>query len=149
METLNISKDHKIDTYFRDEKIKFIKEIIGDYDYKMYAFSYRTLFSLIFNPKTKNLEAKAYRDMARRNLDFVNLELIDDQYLYFLTLQTKDLKSGFYVQNFNTFVDFDCEDSENSIKIERAFKLKNIFGGRSNMLTYYKQEDRIAYQSNF
>lgn len=74
-------------------------------------------------------------------MSYCNSTLIDDEFLYILQDKSDDHEPGFYLQNLMQIRNKD----DDSKKVEFSFKLKNAIGGRSNMLAFFGDEERIGY----
>lgn len=70
--------------------------------------------------------------------------MIDDIYIYALTNKSIEYKrnSGFYFLNLRELVNKD-EESHNS------FKLKQALVGLNTYLSYYKNDERMAYMTDY
>eukprot|EP00347_Sterkiella_histriomuscorum_P016371 403353446 len=79
-----------------------------------------------------------------RGLHPASILLIDEKYFYSIVNNSKNYEQGVYFQSFDTFMMQDPQMQESG-----SFKLKNAVAGKSNFLEYFKQEERIVYQSDF
>ncbi|CDW78106.1 wd-40 repeat protein [Stylonychia lemnae] len=92
----------------------------------------------LFKLRVENGTITILKDMMIQSL-----QVIDDEYVYSLSNESEIQKSsGFYIQNANQFLEKQGKDASN-------FKLKGAIVGCNDLLDYYKEDQRIAYMSNY
>ncbi|CDW75557.1 wd-40 repeat protein [Stylonychia lemnae] len=78
-----------------------------------------------------------------KDMNITSLQLIDGNFIYSMTndCPTKNLTSGFYFYDLNQLI----EKAEESFN----FKLKGALVGHNNLIDYYRQDERIAYMTDY
>jgi hypothetical protein len=83
------------------------------------------------------------------DVSFANLLILDEYYIYSIVNEIEERssikESGFFIQSINTI----RNKVSASLDLTSSFKLKTALGGRSNILEYFMQEDRVVMQSDF
>jgi len=76
-------------------------------------------------------------------MNISSLQLIDGDYIYSMTndCPSKNLTCGFYFYDLNQLI----EKAEESFN----FKLKSALVGHNNLIDYYRQDERIAYMTDY
>lgn len=70
-----------------------------------------------------------------------NCIVVDRSYLYTISNEQDKMDCGFNIQSVNSY---SSDAKARWIDITKSFKLKSALGGKSALLDYYEEEDRIA-----
>ncbi|CDW84531.1 wd-40 repeat protein [Stylonychia lemnae] len=89
-----------------------------------------------------DIEKSAIIDV-KKDQNIKNLQLIDDKYIYAVMNKSKELgrQSGFYFQNLDQLI----SKSEQA----QTFRLKNALVGQLTFLSYFRNDERMAYMSDY
>lgn len=73
--------------------------------------------------------------------------MVNEQYVKDKYGDQVNFESGFYTQSINSLIKQGPKNLE--ADVFSSFRLGNAIGGHSKFMSYFKEEDRIIYQSDF